>query len=150
METLIRWHTVDSCLTYSGLVKNGVCQLFLKFAYWVTEFWIRWPAPYSMRYSAFIDNVIFKYNPISIEIWTLKMGKINVSLKSFPKMPKMLLQERPNSTSNLDWDHLICTCTSVNAGLIFVLVIYKCLVKVRKLQGPLLLTWFNFNPSMDK
>ena len=23
--------------------KNGVCQLFLKFAYWVAAFWIRWP-----------------------------------------------------------------------------------------------------------
>ena len=33
LETLIRWHTVDSCLAYSGLMKNGVCQLFLKFAY---------------------------------------------------------------------------------------------------------------------
>ena len=46
LETLIRWHTVDSCLAYSGLMKNGVCQLFLKFAYWVTELWIRWPDYY--------------------------------------------------------------------------------------------------------
>ena len=43
LETHIWWHTVDSCLIYGGLMKNGVCQLFLKFAYWVTEFWIRWP-----------------------------------------------------------------------------------------------------------
>ena len=43
LETLIRWHTVDSWLAYIGLMKNGVCQLFLKFAYWVTAFWIRWP-----------------------------------------------------------------------------------------------------------
>ena len=43
LERLIRWHTVDSWLVYSGLMKNGVCQLFLKFAYWVTAFWIRWP-----------------------------------------------------------------------------------------------------------
>ena len=43
LETLIRWHTVDSWLAYSGLMKNGVCQIFLKFAYWVTAFWIRWP-----------------------------------------------------------------------------------------------------------
>ena len=43
LETLIRWHMVDSWLTYSGLMKNGVCQLFLKFAYWVTAFWIHWP-----------------------------------------------------------------------------------------------------------
>ena len=46
IETLIRWHTVDSCLAYSGLMKNGVCQLFLEFAYWVTAFWIRWPDYY--------------------------------------------------------------------------------------------------------
>ena len=39
----MRWHTVDSCLACSGLMKNGICQLFLKFAYWVTAFWIRWP-----------------------------------------------------------------------------------------------------------
>ena len=38
LETLIRWHTVDSCLAYSGLMKNAVCQIFLKFSYWVTEF----------------------------------------------------------------------------------------------------------------
>ena len=38
LETLMRWHTADSCLAYNGLMKNGVCQLFLKFAYWVTEF----------------------------------------------------------------------------------------------------------------
>ena len=43
LETLMQWHTVDSCLACSGLMKNGVCQLFLKFAYWVTAFWIRWP-----------------------------------------------------------------------------------------------------------
>ena len=43
LDTLIRWHTVDSWLAYSWLMKNGVCQLFLKFAYWVTAFWIRWP-----------------------------------------------------------------------------------------------------------
>ena len=42
LKTLTTWHTVDSCLAYSGLMKNGVCQLFFKFAYWVTEFWIRW------------------------------------------------------------------------------------------------------------
>ena len=39
METLIRWHKIDSCLAYSGLMKNCVCQLFLKFAYWVMAFW---------------------------------------------------------------------------------------------------------------
>ena len=38
METLIRWHTVDSCLTYNGLMRNGVCQFFLKCAYWLTQF----------------------------------------------------------------------------------------------------------------
>ena len=38
METLMRWHAVDSCLAYSGLMANGVCQIFLKFAYWVIEF----------------------------------------------------------------------------------------------------------------
>ena len=54
LETLIRWHTVDSCLTYSGLMKNGVCQLFLKFAYWVTEFWIRWP-----DYIAFSQDIYY-------------------------------------------------------------------------------------------
>ena len=32
------WH-----MAYSGLMNNGVCQLFLIFAFWVTEFWIRWP-----------------------------------------------------------------------------------------------------------
>ena len=40
LETLMRRHTVDSCLACSGLMTNGVCQLFLKFAYWVTAFWI--------------------------------------------------------------------------------------------------------------
>ena len=41
LETLIRWHMMDSYLAYSGLMKNGVCQC--KFAYWVTAFCIRWP-----------------------------------------------------------------------------------------------------------
>ena len=43
LETLIRRHTVYSCLAYSGLMKNGVCQLFLRFAYWVTKSSVRWP-----------------------------------------------------------------------------------------------------------
>ena len=42
VRTLIWWHTVDSCLAYIGLMENCVCQLFLKFAYLFTEFWIRW------------------------------------------------------------------------------------------------------------
>ena len=43
LGTLIQWHTVDSLLAYRGLMENGVCQLFLNFAYWVSAFWIRWP-----------------------------------------------------------------------------------------------------------
>ena len=40
-----RWHTGDSCLAFSVLMKTDACQLFLKFAYWVTAFWILWPGP---------------------------------------------------------------------------------------------------------
>ena len=28
---------------WRGLMEHGVCQPFLKFAYWVTAFWFRWP-----------------------------------------------------------------------------------------------------------
>ena len=38
LDTLIQWHAIDTCLAYSGLMENGVCQLFLKFAYWITKF----------------------------------------------------------------------------------------------------------------
>ena len=37
-------------------MENGVCQLFLKFAYWVTAFWIRWP-DYNGR-----TNIYISYN----------------------------------------------------------------------------------------
>ena len=43
LEAPIRWHTVDSRLVNSGIMKNGICPLFLQFSYWVTELWIRWP-----------------------------------------------------------------------------------------------------------
>ena len=33
METIIQWHTVESWMAYTGLIKNGVCQIYLKFAY---------------------------------------------------------------------------------------------------------------------
>ena len=50
-------------------MKNGVCQLFLKFAYWVTEFWSRWPdlfddtensIPFFLLTSAEIQRAIFQ------------------------------------------------------------------------------------------
>ena len=42
-ETLIRWHTVDWCLVYNGLMKNGIRQISPKFANWATAFWLCWP-----------------------------------------------------------------------------------------------------------
>ena len=38
LGTLIQWHMVGSCLAYSELMKNVVCQLVLKFAHWVVAF----------------------------------------------------------------------------------------------------------------
>ena len=47
-------------------MKNGVCQLFLKFAYWVTEFWIRWP-DYTTRKLLSLSLDLF------IKIWLFRV-----------------------------------------------------------------------------
>ena len=47
-------------------MKNGLCQLFLKFASWVTEFWIRWPDYYGCA-GADNEDVIM----IGEEIWVI-------------------------------------------------------------------------------
>ena len=73
-------------------MKNGVCQLFLKCAYWVTAFWIRWPdysakghqrpQYYSMTWCISFDISQFSYKR-SVFILLRRFETFNICYKMY-------------------------------------------------------------------
>ena len=75
------------CITLiDGLVQEGRNSVFGHFHFYVLY--------QRMRNSAFVDDLVFKYYPISMEMRTFKKeAKMEISSKSFPQYQKCLCKK---------------------------------------------------------